>query len=265
MRRSGNTRYQFNMPQISAIIIAWNEEKFIGRCLGSLGDIADEIIIVDSFSTDATEEVCRKFNARFVKHHFEGYIEQKNYGVSLATNSWILSLDADEALSDELRNSIIRIKSKPDLDGYFFNRRNNYCGKWLKFSGWYPDRHLRLFNSSKGKWTGLNPHDKFTLNKGCRTGKLNGDLLHWFYHSVAEHKEKMEIFSSIAARSYLGAGRNSGLFTPYVHEAWSFFRSYFFRGGFLDGREGYNICRISAWGSFLKYRKLNKLLKEKTN
>ncbi|HVN57620.1 MAG TPA: glycosyltransferase family 2 protein [Bacteroidales bacterium] len=247
------------MPLISAVIITWNEEKFIGQCLESLKGIADEIIILDSFSDDSTEQICRKYNARFEKHAFEGYIEQKNFAAGLASNNWILSLDADEALSDELKKSISAIRDNPGMDGYFVNRRNNYCGRWLRFSGWYPDRHLRFFNSQKGSWAGLNPHDKFILEKGCRTGKLKGDLLHLFYSSAEEHLEKMDRFSSIAASSYNKAGMTAGKLTPLIHGTWSFIRSYFLRGGFLDGREGFDMCRISARGSYLKYRKLRQL------
>ena len=140
------------MPKISAVIITYNEELFIDKCLASLNGIVDEIVVVDSFSTDATEEICRKYNVRFIKHEFEGFRDQKNYALQLATYKNILSLDADEALSDRLRESIIGIKDKWEYDAYLFNRRSNYCGKWISHSEWYPDRQLRLFYSDHGKW-----------------------------------------------------------------------------------------------------------------
>jgi len=251
------------MLKISAIIITRNEEKFIGRCLESLRGIADEVVVVDSFSTDSTGNICHEHGCRVETHAFEGYIEQKNYALSLATNKWVISLDADEALSDELKGSIKTVMKNPRHDGYYFNRRNNYCGRWLKFSGWYPDRHLRLFDSSKGQWTGLNPHDKFRLQAGCKAGLLKGDLLHWFYESVEEQKEKMEKFSTIAAESCYNAGIRSGVLTPLIHGTWSFARSYILRGGFLDGRYGFNICITGARGSCLKYKKLMALQKSK--
>ena len=160
------------MPKISAVIITFNEEKYIEKCISSLEEIADEIIVVDSFSTDRTEDICGKFNVRFSKHKFDGYVEQKNYAMSLASYPYILSLDADEALSDELKKSILGIKDNLKYDGYIFNRLNNYCGKWIKHSRWYPDKHLRLFNSAKGKWTGPNPHDKFKLDPGSKVTRI---------------------------------------------------------------------------------------------
>ncbi|MGD0583413.1 MAG: glycosyltransferase family 2 protein [Bacteroidales bacterium] len=253
------------MSQLSAVIITYNEADFIGSCLGSIQGIADEIIVVDSFSSDSTKEICKLFNVRFVEHVFEGYIEQKNWGLTLATHKWILSLDADEALSEELRRSILEAKKDLKFDGYYFNRRNNYCGKWLRFSGWYPDRHLRLFESARGRWAGLNPHDKFRLDKGCRTGRLKGDLLHWNFLSYEEHLEKMNRFSSIAASSYFNAGKRSGQLTASIHMAWSFFRSFILRAGFLDGYHGYKICSISAYGCYMKYYKLRMLIRERSN
>ena len=132
------------MTKISAVIITMNEERSVERCINSISSLADEIIVVDSFSTDETETICRKLNVRFFSHRFTGFMDQKNYAVSLASNDYVLSLDADEALSDGLIKSISEIK--PDLmyDGYIFNRLNNYCGKWIRHSAWYPDRQLRL-------------------------------------------------------------------------------------------------------------------------
>jgi glycosyltransferase involved in cell wall biosynthesis len=250
------------MSRLSAVIITYNEEDFIGSCLESIQGIADEIIVVDSFSSDSTEEICKRFNVRFVKHEFEGYVGQKNRAMTLASNRWILSLDADEALSEELRRSILKVKEDLNYDGYYVNRRNNYCGKWLRFSGWYPDRHLRLFDSGKGKWAGLDPHDKFRLDRNCTTDRLKGDLLHWNFRSWEEHHEKMDRFSSIAAASYLAAGKTSGPFTAAIHMSWSFVRSFILRAGFLDGYHGYKMCSIGAYGCYMKYSKLKSLLKQ---
>jgi glycosyltransferase involved in cell wall biosynthesis len=249
------------MPSISAVIITFNEQDFIGKCLASLEGIADEIIVVDSFSTDSTEEICKRYNTRFVKHEFEGYVEQKNWALSLAAFPYVLSLDADEALSDELRESILKVKENFDFDGYYFNRLNNYCGKWIRHSRWYPDRHLRLFNPSKGKWTGPNPHDKFRMIPGARTTRLKGDLYHWIYSSIEEHLDKVNRFSTISANEYFKEGRKAGPLTPTIHRFWSFFRSYFLCAGFLDGYAGYVSCSITSHGTFLKYVKLRKLIR----
>jgi glycosyltransferase involved in cell wall biosynthesis len=247
------------MQKISAVIITFNEAQFIGQCLQSLKDVADEIVVVDSFSTDATEEICTRYNVRFVSHAFEGYVEQKNYAVTLAAYPYVLSIDADEALSDELKNSILKIKDNPESEGYNFNRLNNYCGKWIRHSRWYPDRHLRLFNSAKGTWVGPNPHDRFILHPGCRTTWLKGDLHHWNYSSFEDHIDKINRFSTISANEYFKSGRKAGRCTASIHCAWSFFRSYFLRAGFLDGYIGFVGCSITAYSSFLKYSKLRRL------
>jgi glycosyltransferase involved in cell wall biosynthesis len=250
------------MPGISAVIIAYNEEKYIGRCLTSLRGVADEIVVVDSHSTDSTEKICAEHNVRFVKHPFEGYVEQKNFALTLASNDFILSLDADEALSDEMKKSILEIKDNPQFDGYIFNRFQNYCGKWLKHSRSYPDRQLRLFNRTRGKWEGPNPHDKFKLKPGSKIKWLKGDLLHWNFATIEEHIEKMNKFTTIAANEYFKAGKKAGSFTGTAHMLWCFFRSYILRAGFLDGYMGYLSCSITAYSSLMKYSKLRRLVLE---
>ena len=250
------------MAGISAVIIAYNEEKYIGRCLASLQGIADEIIVVDSHSTDSTEKVCSEHNVRFFIHAFEGYVEQKNYALSLASNDMVLSIDADEALTDELKKSILEVKDNPLFDGYVFNRFQNYCGKWLRHSRSYPDRQLRLFNRTKGRWEGPNPHDKFRLKSGARIKWLKGDLLHWNFANIEEHIDKMNRFSTIAANEYFKAGRKAGPFKGTAHMVWSFVRSYILRAGFLDGHMGYISCSITAYSSLMKYAKLRRLVRE---
>lgn len=249
------------MPKISAVIITYNEELFIDKCLASIDGVADEIVVVDSFSTDATEEICKKYKVRFVKHAFEGYRDQKNYALQLATHKNILSLDADETLSDKLKESILAIKDKWEYDGYLFNRRNNFCGKWIRHSQWYPDRQLRLFYSDKGQFGELNLHEKFIMSNGAKVGKLKGDLLHWPFISRQDHIDKMKKYSLIGAEEFYKAGRKASLFTPYIHLIWGFFRSYIIRGGFLDGYDGFLICSLYAKSAFNKYRKLRHLNK----
>lgn len=247
------------MPKISAVIITYNEEKFIGKCLESLEGVADEIVVVDSFSTDRTEEICKKHNVRFIKHAFEGFRDQKNYALQLATHKTVLSLDADEALSDTLRQSIIDAKEKWDYDGYMVNRKNYFCGKWIRFSEWYPDRQLRLFYVDHGSWGELNLHERFMLSNGARIGRLKGDLLHWPFSSLEDHSDKMARYSKIGAEEYHKAGKKASLFTPYIHGIWGFFRTYIVKGGIFDGREGYRICSFYARSAFNKYKLLRKL------
>jgi len=250
------------MPHLSVVIITFNEQEHIGNCLKSLQGIADEILVVDSFSTDSTESVCSRFNVRFVKHPFEGYYEQKNYAMSLAEFPIVLSLDGDEALSDELKRSVLEVKNNWKYDGYYFNRSNNYCGKWLRYSRWYPDRQLRLFDRRKGRWVGPNPHDHVKMDNGATLKWIKGDLLHWNYSSYEDHLEKADRFSTIAAREYFKAGKTAGPLTGGVHGAWSFFRSYILNAGFLDGYLGYVCCKVTARASCLKYKKLRQLNNE---
>jgi glycosyltransferase involved in cell wall biosynthesis len=250
------------MPKISAVIITMNEEKFIERCLSSLDNIADEIIVVDSYSTDATEEVCRKFNVKFYQHEFKGFMNQKNYAVSLASHKHILSLDADEALSEELQKSLLEIKHNMKYDGYYFNRLSNYCGQWIKHSAWYPDRQLRLFNSEKGNWGLINVHESFQMNHDSRFAKVKGDLLHWPCTSEEDLANKIEKYSDIAASEYLKSGVKVYFFTPWIHGIWRFILTYIIHLGFLDGRNGYIICHTGARSSYLKYAKLLRLKKE---
>jgi glycosyltransferase involved in cell wall biosynthesis len=249
------------MPKISAVIITYNEELFIDKCLSSLEGIADEIIVVDSFSTDATEEICKKHNVNFIKHAFEGFRDQKNFALKLANYKYIISLDADEALSDKLRESILAIKDNWKYDGYLFNRRSNYCGNWISHSEWYPDRQLRLFYADHGQWGELNLHEKFLMSNGATVGKLKGDLLHWPFCSLQDHIDKMHKYSLIGAQEFHKAGRKAGILTPYIHFLWGFFRSFIINGGFLDGRSGYLICSMYAKSTCNKYKKLRLLNK----
>ncbi|HUX58865.1 MAG TPA: glycosyltransferase family 2 protein [Bacteroidales bacterium] len=249
------------MPKISAVIITYNEEKFIDKCLASIEGIADEIIVVDSFSTDGTEDVCKKYNARFVKHKFDGFRDQKNYALKLASYNNILSLDADEALSDRLKESILAIKDNWKYDGYLFNRRSNYCGKWIRFSEWYPDRQLRLFYSDHGRWGELNLHEKFIMSNGAKVGKLRGDLLHWPFISLQDHLDKMSKYSVLGAEEFHKAGKKANVFTPYIHLVWGFIRSYIIKGGMFDGHNGFLICSLYAKSTFSKYKRLRYLNK----
>ena len=244
---------------LSAVIITYNEEEHLEKCLASLVDVCDEIIVVDSFSTDKTEEICRHYNVIFIQHKFEGYIEQKNFAIQQATHNYILSLDGDEALSDELKESILGIKAHWDHDGFYSSRLNNYCGQWIKHSDWYPDKKLRLFKKGSGEWKGINPHDSYRLKNGKKKGVLEGDLFHWIYRDYDEHKEKVENFSNIASKAYYKLGIKSSYFKIIFRPFWAFFKSYFLRLGILDGKNGYRICKQSFNVTLLKYQKLYKL------
>jgi len=248
------------MEKISAVILTFNEERNIAMCIDSVIGVADEIIVIDSYSTDKTMDICRNYKEiRLLQNPFEGYIEQKNFGKELATFDWVLSLDADEVLSDELRESILNAKKNFKFDGYLMNRLTYYCGKWIKHSGWYPDRKMRLFNRQKGIWVGLNPHDKFVLNKGAKQGSLKGDILHYSYYTFEEHEQQVQRFSEIAARSLYKKGVKSGYLKMMYKPLARFVKSYIVKQGFKDGVAGLTIARMTAKASFLRYKKLYRL------
>lgn len=251
------------MIKISGVIITYNEEEHLEKCLKSLIEVVDEILVVDSYSTDSTPEICETYSTRFIKNKFEGYIEQKNFALSHAKYDYILSLDGDEALSETLKESILKIKSNWNYDGYYCNRLNNYCGQWIRHSDWYPDKKLRLFKKGSGEWKGINPHDAYSLKKGLAAGKLNGDLLHWIYRDYKEHNIKVEKFSSIAAEAYYKLGKKSSIWKIIYRPAWAFFKAYFLRLGFLDGLNGWVICIQTYNITFLKYIKLYRLWQKK--
>ncbi len=245
--------------RISAVIITFNEERNIKRCLESLVGVADEIVVVDSYSNDRTEEICKSFSAKFVRHRFFGHIEQKNWAILQASSPYILSLDADEALSDELRTSILKVKKEWTHDGYNFNRLTNYCGKWIRHTSWYPARKLRLWDSRKGVWGGYNPHDRFILTGGRTQKFLHGDILHFSYYSVSEHVEQINKFSTIMARTYYDNGKRFYPHRIILHPLWRFIKDFLVRGGFRDGYYGFIVSINSAFEVFLKYIKLRNL------
>ena len=248
------------MLQLSVVIITFNEEKNIGRCLDSVKDIADDVVVVDSFSKDRTEEICMAKGARFVQHKFDGHIEQKNWAATQAKFPHVLSIDADEAISEELKKSILTAKANWTKDGYYMNRLTNYCGKWIYHCGWYPDRKLRLFDSRKGKWGGMNPHDKYEMNAGDgATGFIKGDILHYSYNTLEDHYKQVEYFTGISSQGLFKEGKKAGLAVIYLSPVIKFIRDYIFKLGFLDGGAGYTISRISAYATYLKYRKLQAL------
>ncbi|NVO03401.1 MAG: glycosyltransferase family 2 protein [Bacteroidetes bacterium] len=247
------------MTELSVVIITFNEERNIGRCLDSVKEIADDIVVIDSFSTDKTEEICLANGARFIKHEFPGHIEQKNWAISQAKFPFILSLDADEALSEELKKSIIEAKKNTEFDGYIMNRLTNYCGKWIHHSGWYPDAKLRLWDSAKGKWGGVNPHDKYEMESDVKIKHLKGDIYHYSYYSINEHILQANKFSEIMAKALFKNGKNASFLKVIFRPPMRFFRDYFLKMGFLDGFYGFVICKTTAYTTFLKYSKLRQL------
>lgn len=248
------------MIKLSVVIITFNEEKNIERCLRSVEKVADEIVVLDSFSKDRTQEICTQFGVKFFQHAFDGHIQQKNRAITYASHPHILSLDADEALDGQLAQSILAAKTNFEKDGYYMNRLTYYCGHWVKHCGWYPDSKLRLWDSRKGHWTGINPHDKYELFEGDKkTGRLKGDILHYSYYSVEDHYKQVEYFTNIASKAFYEKGKKAPLFKLIVNPVAKFVDHYLLKLGFLDGLAGYRISKISAYATWLKYKKIREL------
>lgn len=245
---------------LSVAIITYNESQNIERCINSVKAIADDIIVIDSYSTDNTAELAKELGARVILQKFLGHIEQKNFAISKAQYPFILSLDADEAIDENLKQEIITLKNSSKIaDGYIINRHNNYCGQWINHGAWKSDLKLRLWDSRKGKWGGMNPHDKFEMDDNAKITLLEGKILHWSYTSVAQHEGKVDYFSTIAAKDYYAKGKKSSLFKILFSPLFRFLRDYIFKLGFLDGKYGYIIAKLTAKEVYFKYKKLSKL------
>ncbi len=242
--------------KISVIVVAYNEAHNIRRCLESVKDIADEMIVVDSGSQDDTVAICKEIGAKVIDQPFLGYIEQKNFAIAQAGNEWLLSLDADEELSPELKTSILAAMQHPEADGYSMNRLTQYCGTWVRHSGWYPDVKLRLFKKHVGQFAGMNPHDEYKFHDEGTLIHLKGDLLHYSYVDLTDFIEKMDHFSMHSADAMFKHGRRSSLLKIIYKPIARFFRHYLVKAGFLDGTTGFIIAINSAYGVFLKYLRL---------
>ena len=250
--------------KITAVIITHNEEKNILRCINSVQDIADEIIVVDSGSTDNTEQICRDFGVRLVHQDWLGYSEQKNFANSLATNDWILSIDADEELSDELKHSILKYKNKHVAHDIVFNmnRLTNYCGHWIRHCGWYPDRKIRIWNRRVGKWKG-EIHETLEFSEEVCEKVLKGNLLHYSFATEQDYENQQFKFARMRGEHYYKQGKKHAWFYMMFSPIFAFVQHYFFQVGFLDGKDGYHICRITAKATKLKYQTLKELRNNK--
>lgn len=254
------------MHKLSVVIITKNEEKNIGRCLESISEIADDVLVVDSGSTDKTEAICKELGARFMTHHWEGYAAQKNFANKKAEYPLILSIDADEALSDRLKQSINQIKEKGTADAYVMNRLTNYCGSWIRHGSWYPDRKIRIINREKFEWDGALIHEKLISKVGETViEKIDGDLLHYSYYNIAQHIAQANHFTDLTAKLAFDRGKRANLFKLLLSPFFKFIKDYFFKLGFLDGYYGYIVCRISAQATFMKYAKLRQMVKDRKN
>lgn len=244
--------------RISAFVITKNNGDKIADCLESL-QWADEIVVVDDFSTDSTPEICRKYGVKFQQHKFEGFQEQKVYATSLAENDWVLKIDADERVTDEMRRSIEGL-TEDDFSRYScfeFKRLTCFWGKWIRHASWYPDYNPRLFNRHQGEWGGINPHDKF-MTRGV-SKKLAGDILHFQNWDLFTYANRTALYSNISAMEYHRRGGRARWHHITIRPLYTFLYRYFFRLGFVEGFHGFVISFMGAVGTFLKYSKLYEL------
>lgn len=242
------------MAKISACIISYNEEKKIEDCLKSLLPVADEIVVVDSLSTDNTKEIAEEYTDKIFSQEFLGHIEQKNFAVSKASHEWIISLDCDERLTEELQQSILTIKDRLEqADAYCMPRKTFYIYRWLNHC-WYPDIKTRLFNKNTARWGGTNPHDRI-ITDGNNIMQLKGDIQHYSFDSVSAHLSTIDKFTEIGATELIKNKKQFSIFSPFTHSLWMFIKMYFIKRGFLDGFAGLLASTLSFMHVFIKYSK----------
>jgi glycosyltransferase involved in cell wall biosynthesis len=239
--------------KITATIITQDEERNIARAIESLR-CCDEILIVDSGSTDRTVELAENLGARVIEAGWRGYAAQKNWAAEQASNDWILSLDADEALSEALEAEIWGLKKKgPEYDAYTMPRLARYLGRWILHSGWYPDRKVRLYRRGKAKWVGDVVHE--SVQADCPVGHLDANILHFTCDSLSEHLKSLDRYTTLAAQDLVARNASIGLWRLILDPPWTFIKTYFLQRGFSDGLEGLIIAYMAAFYTFLKYSK----------
>jgi glycosyltransferase involved in cell wall biosynthesis len=241
------------MVKLSATIITLNEEKNIGRAIESLR-CCEEIVVVDSGSTDRTIALATQRGARVIHHDWPGYAQQKNWAAEQASNDWVLSIDADEALSEELEAEILVLQRAGfDQAAYSMPRLAQYLGKWIRRSGWYPDRKVRMYDRRRGRWTGEYVHE--TVRTDGPVGELRSNLLHFTCDSLSAHLRTLDRYTTLAAQELIASGKDRPGYRLAVDPAWTFFRTFVLKRGFLDGFEGFTIAYMAALYTFLKYAK----------
>jgi len=247
------------MPALSATIITHNESANIARAIQSLS-CADEIVVIDADSTDRTRETAGGLGARVIAHPWEGFAAQKNFSTKQAQYDWVLSLDADEELNPQAQAAVLEWKrSDPSAAGYRFARRAQYLGRWILHSGWYPDYKLRLFDRRRGRWEGAYVHESVVVNGPVAT--LPGEILHYTCQSLEEHRQRIELYTDLAALEMFERGESTSFLQRALGPPWIFINSYVFRLGMLDGVPGYLIAKMAARYVQRKYEKLKEMQK----
>ncbi len=247
----------FAMEPISATVIACNEEHNIADALQSLS-WADEIVVVDSGSRDATLEICRKYTDRILHRDWTGYVDQKNFAVESARHKWVFSLDADERVSPELRAEILDLAGRGfPRAGYKIPRMAFFMGRWIRHGDWYPDYQLRLFDRTKGKWEGGHVHESVKTRE--TPGYLKGNIHHFTYRNLSDYLRRLEIYSNLAAVDYQHKGKRATALTLFLNPMAAFMKAFIMRRGFLDGAPGFAVAVMGAVSVFFKYAKLYEL------
>jgi glycosyltransferase involved in cell wall biosynthesis len=239
------------MPRLSAIIITRNEASNIGDCLDSLA-FCDERIVVDSDSTDGTLLIAREKGARVATHGWKGFGPQKNYALSLAHGDWVLSIDADERVTPELAQEIVKTIVEGRADGFELSRRSSFCGRMMRHSGWFPDRVLRLFRRNRGRFTDDLVHERVVCDG--KTARLKNVLLHYPVARLEDAIRRMDSYSTLGA-AQIAPERKISFFTGIWHASFTFFRIYVLRLGFLDGAAGFLLAVANAEGTYYRYMK----------
>ena len=246
------------MIKISVAIITFNEENNIKRCIDSIKDIADEIVVVDSLSSDKTCEIAENLGAKVIEQKFLGHIKQKQLAVDSCKNDWILSLDADEELSSQLQLEIKELIKQPlKYDAYIMPRVSFHLGRWIRHGGWYPDAKIRLFNRKKAHWGGYNPHDKVIVDGSI--GKLKGDLQHYVFKDLRHNIDTNNSYSSIMAEDLDKDGKKFSFVKLILKPIGKFLEVYIYKRGFLDGMPGFIIAVGASYSMFLKFAKLHEI------
>ncbi|MEO5905510.1 MAG: glycosyltransferase family 2 protein [Saprospiraceae bacterium] len=244
---------------LSILVMTYNEEANIERCLQSTDGLGDEILVLDSFSTDQTVELAKRFGARVEQFPFDSYIHQKERMIQMAKHDWVLSIDADEYLSPELKTSIQKAKSDHSFDGYTSNRRNKMGDRWMKYGSWYPDRKIRFFDRRKVSIIGNDPHDVMQPIANVRIGHLEGDLMHLSDENISSRYKTIEKHSTRAAEALFANGIRSNLFRILVKPFLRFIGAYVFKLGLLDGYYGWIVAKSEGHYVWLREVKLCEL------
>ncbi|OGQ81768.1 MAG: hypothetical protein A3F90_13510 [Deltaproteobacteria bacterium RIFCSPLOWO2_12_FULL_60_19] len=245
-------------PEISAIVVCFNEEHNIGRCLESL-KWCDEIVVVDSFSTDRTVEICRRYTDRVIQRPWAGYRDQKAFAHSQASKEWVFLVDSDEQVSPELKEEISSALAHADgrVAAFAAPRLVHYLGRWWWNGGWYPDYDIRIFRRERARWGGNDPHEKILVDGAAR--RLKHPLFHYSYRDVADHWQRINRFTTISSSELQAAGKRWKWIDNLLRPPFRFFRSYVLKRGFLEGFPGFFVCATAAIYVFLKYAKLREL------